>query len=437
MLQTVATKNRPVVVLGAGLTGMSAALTLADRGVDHWLVEKQSEVGGLATTCSDSGYRFDRTGHLLHLRDSRRRQRILSMLDEPPLQISRRSFVFSEGVFTRYPYQSNAQGLPPATAYACVLDFIRAHGQPPPAPPNNFEDYCRVHFGNSIAERFMLPYNRRLWGVEPREITTAWCDRFVPIPTLEDVLAGALGHERRELGYNTTGIYPRGGIGEFSQAIGRRMTSLLLRSEPRHIDSQSHRVSFDDWSCTYRTLISSLPLPTLLHLIGDLPEPVASAGRQLRCSPLYYLDLALNRAPPHDMHWAYVPEDRFPFYRVGNYSAFSEAMAPPHAACLYVELVDRDEPVLDRIWPSVRAGLQEMRFIQRPDDVAFCRVRQLDHAYVIYDHHRQQALELIDGYLKSAGIVSTGRYGGWNYSSMEDALEFGEQAARIALEDLS
>lgn len=425
-----------MVVLGAGLTGMSAALELGHRGIDHWLVERETCVGGLATTSVESGYRFDRTGHLLHLRNPSRRERILAFLDEPPLEVSRRSFVYSEGVYTRYPYQSNTQGLPPAIAFECVRDFVRARLQPAAQPPADFEQFCRAHFGHAISERFMLPYNRRLWGVEPKEITTTWCDRFVPIPTLEDVLAGALGHEQRELGYNVTGLYPRLGIGELTTAMGRKTSSLMPRTEPRRIDAAARRIDFDTWSSDYRVLISSLPLPSLLRLIVDLPAPVAAAARQLRCAPLYYLDVALNRAPSKVMHWAYVPEERFPFYRVGNYAEFSPSMAPAGAACLYVELADRSEPVLSQLWPKVESGLIEMGLLRSPNDVAFCRVRRIDHAYVLYDRAREPALATIEQYLKSQGILSTGRYGGWNYSSMEDALEFGEQAAAEAAEEL-
>jgi protoporphyrinogen oxidase len=431
-----AAKDRPVVILGAGLTGMSAALELTRHGVDHWLIERDSRVGGLATTEVESGYRFDRTGHLLHLRESTRRERVLALLDEPPLVIARRSFVYSEGVYTRYPYQSNTYGLSPATVFECLRDFIRARIEPQPHSPANFEEHCRAHFGNAITERFMLPYNRRLWGVDPREITTSWCERFVPIPTLDDVLAGALDHRPRELGYNIEGLYPQHGIGDLTQAMGRKMSSLLLRSEPRSIDAQARRVDVDNWSCNYRVLISSLPLPSLLRLIVDVPEYVAAAAQQLRCAPLYYLDVALRRPVQNSMHWVYVPEDRFPFYRVGNYAEFSASMAPAGSACLYVELASRSAPDLQRLWPDVQAGLTEMGFIQSPNDVAFCRVRRIDHAYVIYDLHREPALATIGEYLKSVGIISTGRYGGWNYSSMEDAFEFGERAAETALGEL-
>ena len=61
---------------------------------------------------------------------------------------------------------------------------------------------------------------------------------------------------------------------------------------------------------------------------------------------------------------------------------------------------------------------------------ASARLRRLDYVYVIFDHAYFAALEVIRApFLASANIVSTGRYGGWNYSAMEDALRFGTASA--------
>jgi protoporphyrinogen oxidase len=430
-------KNTSVLVLGAGLTGMSAALDLLRRGVDFALFESKSLVGGLAVTSTEGPYRFDHTGHLLHLRDAERRERTLKLLDDAPLEIHRNSFIFSEGVFTKYPYQSNTFGLPPDTAFECVFDFVQAFYQNPKPDAENFEDFCRIHFGNAISDRFMLPYNGRLWGVPPKEVTTEWCDRFVPRPSLEDVLAGAVGKPHKELGYNAVGFYPQYGIGELTQAMGRRIPSLHTNSPVCRIEPSKKLCHFGTASTSYRTLISTLPLTKLVPLIDNVPAPIAQATKELRCSSLYYLDVALRRRPKHHFHWIYVPESRFDFYRVGNYAAFSEAMAPLHAANLYVELVGRSKPDLSYLWPRVAKGLIEMGIIETVDDVEFYRLRHIEHAYVIYDQKRRQSLPQIVDYLAQIGVISTGRYGGWNYSSMEDALRFGEDAVAKAVEQLT
>jgi hypothetical protein len=73
-----------------------------------------------------------------------------------------------------------------------------------------------------------------------------------------------------------------------------------------------------------------------------------------------------------------------------------------------------------------------MGVIDSPGDVRFARLRRLDPAYVIYDRAREGALATIEPFLRHLQVISTGRYGGWNYSSMEDALLFGREAAELA-----
>jgi len=431
-----ASSHTPVVVLGGGLTGLSTALALQDAGIDYRLYEREDHAGGLATTVVEQDFRFDRTGHLLHVHDQDRAKRILSWLDEEPLLVRRRSAIFSNRVYTRYPFQANFHGLPPNVAYRCLLDFIAAQFAAPPKAPGDFEQYCRIHFGAAVSEIFMLPYNSKLWGVAPRDISIDWCERFVPLPNLADVIAGAVGHDPPELGYNVRAYYPRHGIGELSNGMARRLSNATWAHPPRTIDVRSREIAFDSGSVSYDLLVSTIPLTTLLELISDLPEEVSDARGQLRCSRLYYLDVALKRRPLRSEHWIYVPEARYPFYRVGSYSTFCEDMAPDGEGSLYVELVDRNPPNLNHLVPAVLDHLIEMGMIAGRDDMRFVRLRRIDHAYVIYDRKRTHALQVIRRFLEQGSIRSTGRYGGWNYSSMDDAIGFGDQAAHWAKENL-
>lgn len=422
----------PVVVLGAGLTGLSAGLHLRDLGVEHRLLEKLPHPGGHAITVEDSGFRFDRTGHLLHLRDPEMRARVLGWLGQDVVEVERNSVIWSNGVYTAYPFQANTFGLPPEVAYECVMGFLRAHYAPPGAEPKNFEEFCLTHFGEGISRHFMIPYNSRLWGVHPREITSAWCQRFVPLPKLEDVIAGAVGASERKLGYNTHFVYPRLGIGELPVAMARDHGRVELSRSPRSIDPRRRLVTLDDEVVEFDALISSAPLPSLLASFTELPAPVAKAASKLRCTHLYYLDVALDAPCAQPVHWIYVPEEKYPFYRVGCYSHFSAAMAPPGKAGLYVELTDRQEPDLTRLVPEVAAALTEMGLVSAPSALLFARLRRIDYAYVIFDHDYFAALDVIRPFLEQSRVVSAGRYGAWNYSSMEDALIFGREAAASA-----
>ncbi len=428
-----ASRHVPVVVLGAGLTGLAAALELERAGVDYHVFEKNDHVGGHATTVEDNGYRFDRTGHLLHLRSSALRAEVLSWLEGDCLEIERRSVVFSHGVYTRYPFQANTAGLPPAVQYECLLGFIRAHFAAPSAPPRNFEEYCLTHFGAGFARHFLLPYNTKLWGVAASEITAEWCQRFVPLPALEDVLAGALGLPDPKLGYNARFLYPTRGIGALPEALARRVSKLTLGARPSRIHADARQLELSGERISYDVLISSAPLPTLLGSLGQLPEAVQLAAQRLNATNLYYLDLALTVPAKRGFHWAYVPEERFPFYRVGCYSNFSASLAPPGCSSLYVELSQRSEPDLTELLSRVLNGLSEMGVLGSERELKFARLRQLAPAYVVYDHAHAAALRTIVPFLEGQRVLSTGRYGAWNYSSMEDALCFGREAAQRAM----
>lgn len=423
----------PIQILGAGLTGMSAAHHLCRDFAIH---ERLGHPGGHVITLEREGYRFDRTGHLLHLRDASIRSWVEGLLPGRLRNVHRNSRVWSQGVYTRYPYQANTFGLPPEVAYECLSGYLQAREQAAGAPPpRDFEQFCLQHFGAGFSRHFMIPYNSKLWGVHPRDITAAWCSRFVPLPKLEDVLAGAVGLNDRELGYNTDFLYPARGIGELSAALAEGLRpAIRFEHAPRAVDYKRKRLIFDDGEQPYEVLISTAPLDALLQLLLDAPAEIRGAASRLRCNPLYYLDVALERPMGMPLHWVYVPEERYPFYRVGCYSNFSAEMAPEGKAGLYIELASREPPDMSSLLPEVARGLCEMKLIGEPGDIRFAELRRIDHAYVVFDHHYYDALERIRPFLLEQRIVSAGRYGGWNYSSMEDALLFGRQAAADARE---
>jgi len=421
--------HRDVVILGAGLTGLSAAHHLRSG---YRLLEASGRVGGLCTTNVEDGFRFDVTGHLLHSHDPTIRRWLLSLLGDRLVCIERRSRIFSHGVYTRFPYQANTFGLPPSIAFECLKGFLAAwERRRDGPPPRDFEQFIRRHFGDGIARHFMIPYNTKLWGVPPRAMSTAWTARFVPKPTLDDVLAGAVGLHERELGYNAWFFYPRGGIGELPEAIHRSLRAPAeLGEEVRRIELRRGVVHTTRGPVPYRRLISTLPLQRLCLLLEGAPAWVRAAASRLRCTPLSYLDVALDRPPGNDFHWSYVPEKRYPFYRVGAYSNFSSALVPRGKGSLYVELASRAPFRRGADLPAVLRGLIDMRIIRRAGDVRFVRPRRIPYAYVIYDRVWEGTRARLHAFLRENGIVSCGRYGAWEYAAMEDALLAGREAAR-------
>lgn len=422
--------NHSTIIIGGGLTGISAALHLKHP---YLLFEQESRLGGLARTEERDGFFFDYTGHWLHLRDTYAKDLVNRHAEKDLQSIPRKAKVYSNGTFIRYPFQANVHGLPSPVIYECLLGYIESLQRRNESEPRNFEQYILHHFGSGIARHFMIPYNSKLWGVHPREITSAWCQRFVPIPTVEQMVAGAIGVEFTELGYNTRFLYPKqGGIEALTSTLVRQLdnNNVILNTEIEAIDPQQHLVYLGDETISYRTLINTMPLPELLKRIRNLPEPIEQAAARLRCSSVSYLNIASRQRPPEDYHWVYVPEENYPFYRVGAYSNAMPSMAPPGCTSLYVELSGRETIHNSRtgIGNAVRA-LVDIKAIRSPEDVIFADAREIKYAYVIFDEYYEESLRCIMPYLEQNQIFSRGRYGSWIYNSMEDSILEGREVA--------
>jgi protoporphyrinogen oxidase len=423
-----------VVILGGGLTGISTALHLRAPWV---LFEREERLGGHARTDERDGYRFDKTGHWLHLRDAGVKQLVDELLPGQMVPIARRARIFSHGVLTRYPFQANLHGLPPEVIKECLLGVVEAKlgaaSRAAPDEPANFEDYCLRHFGAGISKHFMVPYNEKLWGVHPREITAAWCARFVPLPDLGQVIGGAVGAGPPELGYNQSFLYPKaGGIETFTRALQTRLAGgqVHRRANPDTVDWRRREVIVGGERVPYRALVATIPLPELLKRMPGLPPEIEAEAARLRCTTLRYLNIAARGKPREDWHWIYVPEKRYPFYRVNVFSTAMASMAPDGCSSICVEMADRG-PITAAAIADTTAALVAAGALGDGRDVVFAEEKEIEYAYVVFDQHYYQATRAIFAFLEGSGIYPRGRYGAWTYNAMEDCVLAGREVASL------
>ena len=431
--------HAPVVVLGAGLTGLSTAYHL--DGIPTIVVEREAEAGGLCRTHREDGFTFDCTGHLLHLKAAPVRALVDRLLPGALASHERRAHIFSKNVLTPYPFQANLHGLPAAVVRECIAGFVEAlvererHGEPDVARLS-FRAWAEATFGRGIAAHFMIPYNAKLWRTDLDDIECGWVSWSIPRPTLGEILDGALGTPVRGLGYNPTFLYPRrGGISLLPEALAARCPDVRLGETVVGVDAAARRVRLaGGGSLTYETLVSTLPLDRLLAMTSGLPTDLPAAGRRLRAVRVLNISLGVDRPRVSDAHWIYYPEPEYSFYRAGFPGNLSPSLVPRGCSSLYVERsLLRDEPFdPDEVIDTAVDDLKRAGILRRGDRVVYRRVGVLDPAYVIYDRFRAGHVARCLEALAGADIVSAGRFGAWEYSSMEGAIRAGmDIAARL------
>ena len=425
------------LILGAGLAGLSAACALRDGGGETLVLEKEDEAGGLCRSRQVNGFTFDCTGHLLHLRDPGLRDWLLGMLPGAFASVERKSLIYSHGVTTGYPFQANTYGLPREVIRECVVGFVEALLRRQAAgaqTPADFRAWALATFGEGIARHFMFPYNEKLYRIDLAEMECGWVSWSIPTPTLDEVVRGSLGIEVKGLGYNPRFLYPRrGGIAVIPHALAQRCGDLRLGAAVRSVDLAARQVRLASGEeVAYEHLVSTLPLDALLGMLDPVPEPsLAKARGRLRAVKVVNLNLGIDRERVLAGHWIYFPEPDFPFYRVGSPTNYSTGVAPAGCSSLYVEVARRrDEPLdLGRLEEECLEGLRRAGILRSGDRIVAREILTLDPAYVIYDHFRRDALPAIHRILERYDVVSTGRFGAWEYGSMESALQQGRQAA--------
>ncbi|NOZ01099.1 MAG: NAD(P)-binding protein [Deltaproteobacteria bacterium] len=426
-------EKHEIVILGAGLTGLSTALHA--RG-DYIILEKESRVGGLTRTEEIDGFLFNHTGHWLHLRDDGVRALVEELLPGLMVTVERKARIYTHGVFTQYPFQANLAGLPGPVLRDCLQGAVKAavrRAEDPNPDLQTFLDYVRHHFGDGIAEHFIIPYNTKLWGVSPDEVTADWTQRFVPIPDIEQIIDGALGTTPGSMGYNASFLYPaEGGIESLPRAMASRLDNdrIRLNTEALTVNTSEGWVESAEGRIEFEHLVSTLPLPELVQAAVDAPDEIRAAAASLRCSPLRFINVGLKVERPLDgCHWLYLPEARFPFYRVGSASNAVPSLAPAGRSSLYVELANDQHAPEGEVVRALAAFLKEIGTIERESDVLFAAFREHRHGYVIYDKQCAPAREAVLRFCLQRNIHSVGRYGAWTYNSMEDAIMDGMKVA--------
>ena len=422
---------KKVVVIGGGLAGVSAAYHLLEH--DPIIFERESSLGGLCRSFTKDGFTFDCTGHLIHLKNPYVKELVATVLPDAFNSHERLAAIYSKETMTPYPFQANTYGLPPEVVKECIVGFVDSLQAPTNGSPKNFHDFILRTFGSGIAKHFMLPYNEKFWKQDLRTITSDWVSWSIPKPSLDEVVNGALGITNKGMGYNPRFIYPKtGGIECLPQALAKPVKRIHLNETLVSIDPKKKVVRMTSGrEETYDSLVTTLPLPETFRLLKDTPDSMQYAASLLRAIGVFNINIGIDRPNASDQHWIYYPEGQFIFSRVGFPMNFSKAVAPAGTSSMYIEITYQpgQKPNPEEVYARSLEDLRRCGILRTGDRILTRLDLDIKSAYIIFDEHREAHLQNLIGYLESREIHTAGRYGQWDYYSMEDSIRSGKAIA--------
>jgi len=426
-----------ILILGGGVTGLAAARTLAEAGLAYQVLERASRPGGYARSFRAGDFSFDCSGHLLHTSRPETTELLARLAPRTFAAHERRAEIFLLGRRVPYPFQAHLGALPRAAARQALAGFERAQARPRRGTPVGFVPFVRAAFGEEMGRLFFFPYNEKVFARGLRAITAEWTEWSVPVPRPDEVRAGARGENRERYGYNASFLYPRrSAIEVLPRRLGRGLDGLRTGAEVRRVHTRRRRVTLASGeTLDYDPpLLSTIPLPALLRLLDPAPPALGAWLRALTASSMLVLNLGVQGPPATRAHWVYYPEQRSSFLRVGYYSNFAPHLTPPGHHSLYVEIGFRGAADLDVLARRARRDLVAAGVIRRAQDIAVEHRVVLSPAYVDYTRARARVLPGIFRLLRRRGIVVAGRYGRWEYGSMDSSMAQGVQTARALID---
>lgn len=404
----------PVLILGAGITGLSIAHHLEETHTEYLVIEKEDSVGGMIRNVIDDDKIFSTSGHWLHFRNPRNRAFFESRV--PLVWKIRDAVVRINDEDVAYPFQLGFTRMKDKKLSTQILtDFKKARQNISftDMKSTNFEDFLLKRYGRTACEVFFFPYNRKLYG-DLKLLSATSMGRFFPDVELQDIQNFA--NNPAAVGYNAEIGHPASKrFGDILNALRYDKNRVLLDTNIYLIDFDARIVKAGDRMIKYDKLVSTIPLKTLLTISGDI-----SAAQKLEAASLRVFNVVVSSRVLDGKDWIYFSSPQFPFFRVGSYSNF---FGDEKNTRLYVECplaVDEYE---------VRRGLIDARIINSDDDILYMRDIQLIDAYNIINSESIRIADVTQKALANAGVLLAGRYGRWDYLSVEDCFEEGKKVA--------
>ncbi len=409
-------RHTDTLIIGAGMSGLATANFLPP-GSDWLLVEADDSPGGYCKTVVQDGFVWDYSGHFFHFRHPEIEHYLRARMPaDEVFSVQKRSSILIGGRRVDFPFQKNIHQLAHTDFLDCLHDlyFREESAEAAGVEADSFLGMLYARFGRGITERFLRPYNEKLYATPLDQLDRDAMGRFFPKADVADIIRNFKNPDNAS--YNAHFTYPKGGAIEYVRALLHDLPDERIAYGERllSIDVDRRVATTTAGEIAFRNLVSSAPFPKLLQICG-----VEHDASLYSWNKVLVYNLGFDRKGPKDDHWVYIPERDKVFYRVGFYDNIFDT---PRMS-LYIEIgLGKDDPVdIEGTLPRVLEDLRRCGISGEHELVSWHSI-VLDPAYVHVESRSQADFLARRESLAAAGVHSIGRYGGWKYCSIEDNL---------------
>lgn len=445
--------KKHLVVLGAGVCGLYAAITALRAGASVTVLEKKQQVGGLAGGRKRGENYYDIGVHMLHSFDTEIFDDVASMMGEERIEASLDARIRWMKNTYKYPLKFGdlVKEMPILIFVRGVLGLLHAELKRAffPSDPQNAEEALIAFYGRPLYLFFFKDFTHKYWGIHPSDLSAEFIKRKMPrlsaVDFVRKMLLGFLPKKGGELTESSLEDevlhYSAKGAHTMAESLLSEVVSLggviQLGVDIKGLDTRQKTVFFlnakqEGVSIQADAMISTIPLCSLVPLCSDAPDSVLNAAKALRYKPMVAYGLLINKEQAMDGLYTYF-RNRI-FHRVGEPKNAGMKVTPSSATILIVESTCE---IGDEKWNADESAKSsvirdlELEGICKGEDILEWHTLRERFGYPIYAHGYEEHLEVVQGWVqRQPSFLSTGRQGGFTYPTMDKAMRLGAGAAQ-------
>ena len=403
-------------ILGAGISGLSCGVKLKEYGFDDITIfEKEQQIGGQTRSEVINGYVFDlHGGHVFNSKYDEIKDWVFSLFPENQWKYQpRNSQILYNNKIISYPFEYSLLELDQNETIECLVGFLTQKNS---KEPDNFYDWLKWKFGDSIAHKYMIPYNEKIWAYDLRKMSVDWIKDKMPIPTIDQIVSSIIKKDFKEKDMpHASFYYPlNGGIQALTYAISRNVKKNIKTDyEIEHIE-KSNRKFIINGEYKFDLIISTINIKNVVKCIHNTASAVSRAASLLIDLPL---TITICKCRPNDISWLYLPDKMIKSHRIVFQGNFSPNNCPgSNMSSAVIETTGNIDPE-DQLKDIRKIGL--LKHLEIHDIISSART----NGYILYDKHHRKNLKVVNDFFDRYGIFRAGRFAERRYYNMDICIK--------------